>query len=424
MYGFTELPSGLRIVTARMPHLASVALGLWVGTGGRHEPARHNGVAHFIEHMLFKGTRRRTAARISQDIEGVGGYLNAFTDEELTCFYSRAVASKMPELVDVLLDMFLGSKFAASEIAKEREVILEEQSMYLDQPAEHVHDLLNAAQFPGHPLGRPVIGSRRSVRAIGRRDLLDFLELHYVAGTTVIAAAGDVDHEALVRLIRVREAEFRVASRPEPEPAPPPAGSPAVRLRTKATEQTHLAIGFRTVSRIDPQRHALRLLNVLLGENMSSRLFQVVREDHGLAYNIHSSVSAWSDCGDLVISAGLDDGQLEKVLKLVLGEARRLTRRPPGRAEFERARDYALGQADLALEGSEQKMMWLGEQMLGHGRVTPPDLIRARLMAVTPAAVQSAASEFFRAERVSLALVSPRKSPDGLASLLAGGLEG
>jgi predicted Zn-dependent peptidase len=423
MYGFTELPSGLRIVTARMPHLASVALGLWVGTGGRHEPARHNGVAHFIEHMLFKGTRRRTAARISQDIEGVGGYLNAFTDEELTCFYSRAVASKMPELVDVLLDMFLGSKFASSEIAKEREVILEEQSMYLDQPAEHVHDLLNAAQFPGHPLGRPVIGSKRSVRAIGRRDLLDFLELHYVAGTTVIAAAGDVDHEALVRLIRVREPEFRVASRPEPEPAPPPAGSPAVRLRTKATEQTHLAIGFRTVSRIDPQRHALRLLNVLLGENMSSRLFQVVREDHGLAYNIHSSVSAWSDCGDLVISAGLDDGQLEKVLKLVLAEARRLARRPPGRAEFERARDYALGQADLALEGSEQKMMWLGEQMLGHGRVTPPDLIRARLMAVTPAAVQSAASEFFRAERVSLALVSPRKSPDGLASLLARGLE-
>jgi predicted Zn-dependent peptidase len=422
MYGFTELPSGLRIVTARMPHLASVALGIWVGTGGRDESARHNGVAHFIEHMLFKGTRRRSAARISQDIEGLGGYLNAFTDEEQTCFYSRAVATKLPELADVLLDMFLCSRFAAAEIAKEREVILEEQSMYLDQPAEHVHDLLNAAQFPGHPLGRPVIGSPRSVRAIQRNDLTEFFRLHYGPGRTVVSAAGDVDHEALVRLIQQRESGFLTSPRSAPVPAPEPPGRPSLRLRTQNTEQTHLAIGFRTVSRIDPRRHALRLLNVLLGENMSSRLFQVVREDHGLAYNIHSSVSAWSDCGDLVISAGLEDRQLEKVLGLVMTEARRLARRPPGRAEFERARDYALGQLDLSLEGSEQKMMWLGEQVLGHGRVTPPELIKARLAAVTPAAIQAAAVDFFRAELLSIALISPRKSTAGLADLLTKGL--
>ncbi|MEY2787371.1 MAG: hypothetical protein RLZZ34_514, partial [Verrucomicrobiota bacterium] len=202
MYGLSELPGGLRVVTATMPHLASVAVGLWVNTGGRHESARENGAAHFIEHMLFKGTRRRSAARISQDVEGIGGYLNAFTDEEHTCFYSRAVASRLPELLDVLFDMFLDSRFAPTEIAKERDVILEEQAMYRDQPAELVHDLLNQAQFPRHPLGRPVIGSARSVRGLQRKDLLGFLERRYVTGSTVIAAAGNLSHEALVKQVQ------------------------------------------------------------------------------------------------------------------------------------------------------------------------------------------------------------------------------
>lgn len=414
----TTLPSGLRVVSARMPHLASVSLGIWVGTGGRYETARENGAAHFIEHLLFKGTRNRSAARISQDIEGIGGYLNAFTDEELTCFYSRAVASRLPDLLDVLLDMFLQSRFAPAEIAKEREVILEEQSMYLDQPAEHVHDLLNAAQFPRHPLGRPVIGTRASVRRLDRPALLGFLGRHYVAQRTVVAAAGDMEHRELLRLVQAREAEFAQGSPAGPEPAPKPLGEPALKLHSQDTEQTHLALGFRTASRVDPRRFALRLLNVLFGENMSSRLFQVVREDNGLAYNIQSSVSGWSDCGDLVVSAGLDDGQLEKALRLILREARRLTERPPGRKELDRARDYALGQADLGLEGSEQVMMWLGEQMLAQGRISPPSHIKERLATVTPAEIRSVARDFLHAGGVSLALVSPRKDLRGLPELL------
>lgn len=422
MYGFTELPSGLRIVTARMPHLASIALGIWVGTGGRHESAPQNGVAHFIEHMLFKGTRRRSAARISQDIEGIGGYLNAFTDEEQTCFYSRAVASKLPELADVLLDMFQGSRFSPADISKEREVIREEQAMYLDQPSESVHDLLNAVQFKGHPLGRPVIGTPKSLKVIGRNELLEFFALHYVAGTTVISAAGDVDHEALVKEVRDRESGFRRSSPPAPIPAPKIRMQPAVRLRTKDTEQSHLAIGFRTAPRLDSRRHALRLLNVVLGENMSSRLFQVLREDHGLAYNVQSSVSAWSDCGDLVISAGLDDHQVEKALKLILGEVKKLCSRTIGKAEFERARDYTIGQADLALEGSEQMMMWLGEQILATNKVTEPGKIRDRIATVTPREIRAAAVDFLRPNQVSLALISPRKSSLRLERLLASNL--
>lgn len=419
MYGLSELPGGLRVVTATMPHLASVAVGLWVNTGGRHESARENGAAHFIEHMLFKGTRRRSAARISQDVEGIGGYLNAFTDEEHTCFYSRAVASRLPELLDVLFDMFLDSRFAPTEIAKERDVILEEQAMYRDQPAELVHDLLNQAQFPRHPLGRPVIGSARSVRGLQRKDLLGFLERRYVTGSTVIAAAGNLSHEALVKQVQPWLRRFRHGAHPIAEPAPAIPDKPRCLLHSKKTEQTHIALGFRTASRQDERRFALRLLNVLLGENMSSRLFQTIREEHGLAYNIQSTGTAWSDCGDLVISAGLDDAQLEKTLKLVFKEVQRLVERAPGKAELARARDYALGQSDLSLEGSEPMMMWLGEQVLGFGRVVPPEETRARIAAVQPSDISRVARDFLKPSGLSLALVSPRTSDRGLPELLA-----
>ena len=402
-----------------MPHLASVAVGLWVNTGGRHESARENGAAHFIEHMLFKGTRRRSAARISQDVEGIGGYLNAFTDEEHTCFYSRAVASRLPELLDVLFDMFLDSRFAPTEIAKERDVILEEQAMYRDQPAELVHDLLNQAQFPRHPLGRPVIGSARSVRGLQRKDLLGFLERRYVTGSTVIAAAGNLSHEALVKQVQPWLRRFRHGAHPIAEPAPAIPDKPRCLLHSKKTEQTHIALGFRTASRQDERRFALRLLNVLLGENMSSRLFQTIREEHGLAYNIQSTGTAWSDCGDLVISAGLDDAQLEKTLKLVFKEVQRLVERAPGKAELSRARDYALGQSDLSLEGSEPMMMWLGEQVLGFGRVVPPEETRARIAAVQPSDISRVARDFLKPSGLSLALVSPRTSDRGLPEVLA-----
>jgi predicted Zn-dependent peptidase len=418
MYGFSELPGGLRVVTASMPHLASVSVGIWVGTGGRHETARENGAAHFIEHMLFKGTRRRSAARISQDVEGIGGYLNAFTDEEHTCFYSRAVAARLPELLDVLFDMFLESRFAPGEIAKERDVILEEQAMYRDQPAELVHDLLNQVQFPGHPLGRPVIGSARSVRGLRRNDLLGFLDRQYLSGSTVIAAAGRLTHASLVAEVEQAARRFRLG-RPNPvEPAPSPPDKPRWLLHTKKTEQTHIALGFRTASRQDERRFALRLLNVLLGENMSSRLFQTIREEHGLAYNIQSTGTAWGDCGDLVISAGLEDAQLEKTLKLILKEVRRMTEKLPGKTELSRARDYALGQADLSLEGSEQMMMWLGEQVLGFGRVIPPEETRAKIAAVQPSDIRRVARDFLTPSRLSLALVSPRTSDSGLGPLL------
>lgn len=419
MYQQTLLPNGTRVVTAELPHMASVAVGVWVGVGGRHEPASLNGISHFIEHLLFKGTRTRSAAAISQAVEGVGGYLNAFTDEDHTCFYARAHADRWPELLEVLVDMFLNSRFAPTDIARERDVILEELAMYRDQPSELVHDLLNATQFPRHPLGRPVIGTRATVQRLRRADFLRYMESHYTAPATLIAAAGNLRHADLVRRARLLSRTFRpgVVAPFEPWTAKPT--GLRVRMQVKDVEQTNLGLGMRTVSRHDPRRHALRVLNVILGENMSSRLFQTVREHHGLTYNIHSSLSAWADTGDLVISAGLDASDLEKTLRLVLREFQRLRERAPSAAELRRAKDYILGQFDLSLESTENHMMWLGEHWLNHGAFTPPDEIRRNVGAVSASEVNHAAREFLGPESRSLALVSTRTSDRGLERILA-----
>ncbi|MBX3731372.1 MAG: insulinase family protein [Verrucomicrobiae bacterium] len=420
MYRSTRFENGLTLLSARLPRRASVALGIWVGVGGRHEPAAANGISHFIEHLLFKGTARRSAAEISQAVEGIGGYLNAFTDEEHTCFYARAQAARMPALLDVLLDLFLDSRFAPREIARERDVIREEIAMYLDQPAERVHDLLNALQFPDHPLGRPVIGTPETLGSLRRPEVLDYLRTRYVTGATVIAAAGEVDHGDLVRRVRRHLRRFRPGPRPEFLPAPPQASGPRVGAVAMPIEQANFSLGIRTCSRHDPRRFAVRLLSVVLGENMSSRLFQVIRERHGLTYNIQSSISLWEDCGDLVISAGLDPDDLERTLRLVRREVNRMTAQAPDRAEFRRARDYLLGQQDLLLEGTEHQMMTLGEQWLAYGRIFSPGQIRDRLAAVTPSEVLHAAREYLRPEHCSLALVGPRTQTAGLERLLPG----
>ena len=249
---------------------------------------------------------------------------------------------------------------------------------------------------------------------------MDYLATHYVTGATVIAAAGPLDHREVVGLFRKAARKFRPGPRPRFEAAPLPSTEPRVQAEFMATEQANISLGIRTCSRHDDRRFALRLLNVILGENMSSRLFQVIREEHGLTYNIQSSVSFWEDCGDLVISAGLDPGDLEKTLRLVHREMKRIADQPPTDAEFRRARDYVLGQHELQLEGTEHHMMTLGEQWLGYGRLFPAGELKSRLAAVTPAHVRRVARDFLKPAHFSLALVSPRKSARGLTRLIQG----
>jgi predicted Zn-dependent peptidase len=398
--------------------MSSVAVGLWVGVGGRFEPEAISGVAHFIEHLLFKGTERRSAKEISEAVEGIGGYLNAFTTEESTCFHARAQATRFNDLLDVLVDMFLNSKCAPSDLSKERDVIKEEIAMYRDQPHQLVHDLLHESLWPNHPLGRPLTGTEKSLDRIRRPDVLRFLAENYGAGNTTLVVAGPREHGENLAAVQRYSRNFRPGRKPAFVPAETKQRKAVLRLHRRKTEQTQLALGVRTCSRHDERRFAVRVLNALVGESMSSRLFQVLREDKGLAYSVYSSWAFMEDTGALSISAGLDHDDIEKSLRIIARELRSLARTPVSPAELRRARDFVVGQMELSLEGTENQMTWLGESLLAYGRILSPDEVKGRLCAVTASQVRQAADDFFRPDRLNLALVSPLEEARHLEKLL------
>ncbi|HWW02922.1 MAG TPA: pitrilysin family protein [Candidatus Acidoferrum sp.] len=418
MYQVSRLRNGLTVASVEMPHMVGVSVGIWVGVGSRYEPPQLNGACHFIEHLLFKGTKRRSAKEISEAVEGRGGYLNAFTGEETTCFHARAGHDRFDELLDVLMDMLMNSRFAPADLDKERDVIKEELAMYLDEPQHQVQELLNATLWPRQPLGRPITGTNETLDAMARRHLLTFRRANYVAGNTVIVAAGKVKHGHALRRVKRYASRFTPGYAPTCLAASNDQQAPRLRLFTKITQQTQIALGIRICSRHDERRYALRLLNVILGENMSSRLFQVVREDRGLAYSIYSTPSFFSDTGDLVISAGLDTDNLPQVLTLIMRELRRLINAAVHPAELRRARDYILGQIDLGQESTDNQMNWVGEQWLGFRNVLSPAAVKRRLARITTRDIHAAARDFFRPERLNLAMVSPMKSSNRIAALL------
>ena len=380
--------------------------------------AGETGISHFLEHMLFKGTRRRSAAQISQEIEGIGGYINACTSEESTCYHARAHASQAARLMDVLADIYLNPVFDRREITRERRVIKEEIAMTLDQPSHHVLELSDETLWPDQPLGRSIAGNERSLNRTRRSELAGFHTRHYVSGSTVVVAAGDIRHRDLIDLAKRLDKRVPTGSRSSWFPAVNGQVRPQIKLFTREMEQMQFALGIRTCSRHDPRRFALRLANVILGENMSSRLFQSIREEHGLAYSIYSTPNFYHDTGSLTIAAGLDTAHTQKALKLTLDELRRLREKPPAAGELRRARDYLIGQLELSLESTESQMNWVGEQLLGFDRIIPPDEIKARLNEIRPGDIRRVARDFFRPERLCLSLVSPLKSNRGLHKLL------
>lgn len=404
----TRLENGLRVVSAAMPHVDSVSIGIWVGAGGRYEAAERCGASHFIEHLLFKGTRRRTARDISQAIEGRGGDINAFTQEESTCYFARVSAEHAWEAMDVLADMYGHAVLAAADVDKERDVVIEEILMYRDQPHHQVEEMLGQLLWHDHPLGRPLTGTVETLKGLGRPELLDYKGRYYNPRNTVLAVAGKVDHDSLVACARalLGGAGTRGGIR-KFLPVTASVKQGRMHLAAKDVEQAHAAIGFRGFGRQDRRRYALKLLNIILGENMSSRLFQVVREEHGLAYSIQSSAHLFHDTGTLVISAGLDRGRLEKAVRLILRELVRIRRLPVSRDELRRAKDYAVGQIRLGLESTSTQMMWLGEHIMAYGRVITPEDTIAALQAVTPCEIREVAAALLLPGRSSVAMVLP-----------------
>ncbi|MEM1059258.1 MAG: pitrilysin family protein [Verrucomicrobiota bacterium] len=402
-----KLPNGAGLAVAEMPHVESVTLGLWLRVGGRHEGPGVGGVSHFIEHMLFKGTRQRSAREISEAVEGVGGYLNAFTAEEMTCYFAKASAKHLPRVADVLADMLANATFPGAEITRERGVIIEEIRMYEDQPQQVAMDQLNALLWPGHALGRPLAGTVEGIAKLKRADMLAHKRRFYHAGNLWVTLAGKTsleESEALLWPVLKKLPKGRAARVAAPLPL---AGRPRISLTSKPIEQTHLMIGLRGVSRHDERRYALRLLNVILGENMSSRLFQVIREEHGLAYSIHSMVNYLSDCGALLISAGVENGKAAEALALTLKTLKQLAQKGPGKVELQRAKEYTIGQIDLSLESTTNQMIWMGENLMGHRKIFNPADVTGRVAAVTAAEIRALAGQLTRNRNLAVAVVGP-----------------
>jgi predicted Zn-dependent peptidase len=376
----TRLPSGLRIVTEHMQSVRSVSIGFWVGAGARDESPELAGASHFLEHLLFKGTPDRTARDIAELVDGLGGEMNAYTTKEYTAFYVRVLSDRVDVALDILCDIMSNPAFRPAEIEAERQVILEELLMHADEPDESVHDLLLEAMYPGHPLGREVLGTDATITAMSGDDIAGFFRAHYGASNLVLAAGGAIEHGALVDAVTSRLAP-PPGGATQPRQAPPAEGEPS-KVVTRATEQAHLVVGLRSIDVHDDDRFALAALNHILGGGLSSRLFQTIREERGLAYSVYSYRSAFTDAGTLAVYAGTAPGHAVEVLKLINAELDRLADDGVSATEVDVARDHLLGSTALSLEDSAARMTRIGRGMLMHDHVWTNEEVEARIQAV------------------------------------------
>jgi predicted Zn-dependent peptidase len=403
-----------------MPHMQSVTFGLWAGVGGRHEPKQVSGISHFMEHMLFKGTRRRTARQIGQEVESVGGYLNATTTHDHTVYYGAAPANQFRKLTAVLCDMYSEPRFSAIDIKKERSVIAEEILMYQDEPSELVQEMLWEDLWPNHGLGRPLTGTLESIGQIHRDDFLKFKENYYHAGNTVVSAAGLVHHDDVVARVDSLLGSLPKGRKTSGRGVPVFPDQSRMRIDSRDTQQTHVAFGVPACDLYHDDRYAITLLNVLLAGNMSSRLFQELREKRGLCYSVSSSVSHYSDTGVLNFYIGLDAKNLPLAMQLIGREFARLRNEPVKISELKRAKDYTVGSARMSLERSTAQSSRLGYSVLFYGDVVDPETVHERLMQVTPEEIQRVAERSLRPERVTLSLVGPVPSGTPVVEHMAG----
>lgn len=395
--------SGLRIVSEPLPGVRSVALGLWVGVGSRFEPARQAGISHFIEHLLFKGTERISAAGIAEAFDRIGGEVNAATGRDHTVVYTRVLDEHLEQAFEVVADMLQRPAFR--ELEQERQVILEEILMYEDDPGDLVHDLIGEAVFPDQPLGRPVIGTAEVIGALPEEAIRSFHAGHYTAGNVVVAASGRIDHEWLVDLSERYLGDLAPAPARPAEAADP--GPPRLVARARPTEQYHVAMGGPGLDRSDDRRHAMGVLDVILGGSMSSRLFQEVREKRGLAYAVGTYATGFSDAGQVGVYLGTRGENLLEATGIVRRELRRIAREPVPAPELSRAREHLKGRLVLGLESPITRMHRIGRGVLGGTEVLEVDELVERIDAVTARDVAALAEEFWDPGALSLAAIGP-----------------
>lgn len=406
-YEIKNLPNGLRIVAAPMKERRSVSIGIWVNVGGRDESPKLSGVSHFLEHIVFKGTADRSANDIKESVEGVGGSFNAFTSEECTCFLAKVASRHFENVFDVLADMVLNASMKPDDVEKERQVIIEEIKMTQDQPSHYVEEILAEEMWPDHALGRALTGTIETVMALTREEIVGYRDAHYHPGLITVVASGDVDMERLVIAAEKRFGPARSTARGPLGLYRHAAAPPHCRHVFKNTEQTHLALGLHAFGKEHPDEFALEILSVLLGGNMSSRLFNEVREERGLAYDIGCSVRKYHETGAFVVSAGVDNHKAIEAVEVILRELQRTVNEPVGEAELRRSKEFYLGQMDLGLENSMNTMLWAGESVMNLGRVRSPQEVIAAVEKVTAEDIQRVAKTIFTTKSLTLAVVGP-----------------
>ena len=412
-YQRTNLDSGIRVLTEKMPSVRSVAFGAWVGAGSRDEQPELSGATHFLEHLLFKGTPSRTAQEIAESFDAVGGDVNAFTAKEFTCFYARTLDEDLDMSIEVIADMIQNSLIRSEDVDAERQVVLEEISMHEDAPDDIVHDIFTETIWGDHPLGRRVQGRSETIEAMDREEVDAYWRLHYKPGNLVIAAAGSLEHEAVVE--GVQKAFKNAPAGPQRPPrsgdeAPPFHGR--VNVVKRPTEQAHIVYGGAGVSRNDPRRWAVGVLNLVLGGGMSSRLFQEIREKRGLVYSVYSGHSSFAESGLMTIYAATGSERIEEVLTLIREEVKSVLDKGLTQEELDRGKGALKGGIVLGLEDTSSRMSRLGKGELCHGEILTPDEMIARIDALTLDEIQKAAQETLGAQPWALSIVGPAGDRD------------
>ena len=408
VYRKTVLDNGIRVVSETIPHLRSVSIGVWANVGSRDEDVRENGISHFLEHMVFKGTKRRNGRQIAQSLESLGGYLNAFTTKEQTCFYARVLDADVAEAVDVLSDLVLHATFKRTEVEKERLVVIEELKNAEDDPEDIIHDYLEKALFPYHSLGYPIIGTEENLRRFRRDDLVTHVGRHYHPSRIVIAAAGSIRHAPLVKLV---ERYFGKLDFGDPilyrKPGPVRVIRRSSQVYRLPIKQAHTTLGTLAYSIHHRDRYPLLVLNALLGEGMSSRLYQTIRERFGFAYSVYSFVNLLSDTGFFGVYIGTDQKNIEKAIGLVHKELRNLKMHPVPAAELKRTKSQIKGTMMLGLENMSSRMMRLGSGELYFKECVSLESVLRKVDAVTSEALQRVANDLFDERRFSTVVIRP-----------------
>ncbi len=412
MYKKTEFDNSLSLVTNHMPDRESLAIGIWIRAGSRNENEKNSGISHFLEHMLFKGTPSRDCRKLKEEIEGRGGSLNGFTSEEASCFLAKVSYKHVDVALEVLSDMVLNASVKQDELDRERRVIIEEIKMYQDLPNHHVHDILAEIMWPGNPLGLSIAGSMQSVNAISRKDILGYRDENYTTGNIVIVLCGNLDHGDIELRVKNIFSSAREGKTGHGKAFCNNQSKPCIKILNKDTKQSHISIGLHSFGKLHKDRYALTLLHIILGANMSSRLFENIREKKGLAYEIGSDIKRYNETGAFMVHAGTEHKKAPEAIRCILKELKEVKEKQVSAGELKRAKEFFKIQLLMALEDTVDRMLWLGEHAASLNKLPDRKEIMKKVEAVTANEMKLVAQSIFKSSGLNIAVIGELKDKE------------